>query len=408
MLPKFTIPHPPSPLFAPQFRSKRGVSLMLATMFVAAFLLVMAGLFDARFRALLSVAEKGNESQAAYLSESAAEIATLYAGLGGVGVDSAQLHADVRARLMSPLVAAAAAMGVDACANGDCVNFEVKGRTAEPIRFGQRDVFSVPEKGTGSAAESCVNRDDVEDACNWNRIYVGDSVEVPLYYTDAGGREVRLDLAGANSYFGLRVRAPCDEYAEQCVRDHRIVLYPPAVPPSPDYLSLTKDPVLIQWTIASTDGSEVLLARDLKVGDRRSGSLQENTEIFSGKINSTNTNDLYNKAIEVGFNGKALVNGQLLPPQLISGFINRSNLSKVLRLQLAGQPRRVPQDNDAFDVNDDALFVPYLEYQVLVSGSLSEEKVAIEGTASIGNTIRSFTMDRKRKATLGGFVLENF
>ncbi|MBP9718297.1 hypothetical protein KBD59_03305 [Candidatus Gracilibacteria bacterium] len=381
----------------------RGVSLMVAIMFVSAFLLIMGGLFDARLRALLAVAERGSNDVATYLAQSAAEIGSLYASVSGVGADSAQLPQETRTHLTQVLAAAASAAGIETCADGSCVSFQVRGRTVATLRFNNQNLYSVPEKGTGTAAATCANADDADDGCNWNKLFVGDSIEIPLYYTDSNGREVRLDLTQPNSYFSLRVRAPCEGYVENCPADDRIVLYPPT-DNADAYRDVKKDQVLMQWSINSTDGEITLLARDQvdrQDSKKRSLDLITNNEISSGRINDVSesafgvlSHDLSIQRIPTAVN----ILSALLP----------NNQSMVMRLNAIGQPRRNPEDREQFDINNKTFFVPFLEYQLLVSQPLSDQKIAIDGQARIGSITRDFHIDKKRKPTLGGFVLENF
>ncbi|MBI5412801.1 hypothetical protein HZA42_00455, partial [Candidatus Peregrinibacteria bacterium] len=212
-------------------RDKSGASLMIAIVFVSFFMLVMAGMFEAQLRVSASISNMEAESKAKYLMDSAQEIASYWAATAGVGENFGDLDANGQKPYLDPLYALAAELGVTNCVPAStaadqtpCVSIEVKGRNADEaaskVAFAgasASEYFSAPMKGTGDAAAACgaTTADSADDACNWNRLYVGQSVEIPLYYIDASGQPVKLFAAGAGSQdeFRLRMRTPlCAEF----------------------------------------------------------------------------------------------------------------------------------------------------------------------------------------------------
>lgn len=80
---------------------------------------------------------------------------------------------------------------------------------------------SVPVKKTGDAGDECGNSSYSKVSsslhpCNWNKIYYGDSISIPLYTVSTGtGAPVykNPDINGLNiySYMYMKVRTPCSD-----------------------------------------------------------------------------------------------------------------------------------------------------------------------------------------------------
>ncbi len=84
--------------------------------------------------------------------------------------------------------------------------------------------YYTPIPGTGDAAinDDCTVRDtdhdgdfdddeDVDHPCNWNKLMYGDSVTIPLYYTDSSGNLVLpADFTSFTGWY-LKVRTPCSD-----------------------------------------------------------------------------------------------------------------------------------------------------------------------------------------------------
>lgn len=407
-----------------------GVSLIIAIVFVSALLLVMAGLFEIRIRVIQAVGNRETEAKAQYLAESAVELASFWAATHGVGRNTTDADA---AMDLTPLISAANNLGISCddidgnATNGSqpCVGVEVVNRpadAAQKVTLGATTYFSAPIRGSGDAAgeSDCSSRPaDADDPCNWNRLAVGQTVEIPLYYENSDGTVTKLNFGtgGPPEEFKLRVKTPGN-----------IMLYPSVTAATggenPDYRNPDRDPVLVQWSIFDEGGSGVITAWDKPDAENKrlmSGYRERNTEVSSGRIN------LARPDISLGADVDPLNNFIVLQylnsggdddkhygkktdksKQLIGNAISTdtSGYTKpTLRLTLVGQPQR----SDSDDVNDRSFDVPYLEYQVLTKTTpMSDSKSLIIGRAEIGGFRKEFRKYLKRQTSASGFAIESF
>lgn len=381
------------------------------------------------------------------LAESALETAGLYASKHGIGMNVASPNIDF-------LLAGAASAGITNCADMDnnmtngaqpCVGFEVHGRAAdaEKVTFDNAQYFSAPIKGSGDAADGvdCSTVPDVDLAeadhpCNWNRMYLGHTVEIPLYYEEADGTIKKLfDPAnqGAAEEFRLRVRSQaCAVGSSGCSADGRLILYPSVTAAAggenPDYRNPDRDPVLVQWSVFDAEGNGVVTAWDETAGGKRRMTADrfQNTEISSGRINLANTTNnaeaLYNFIVLQHLNEpdeykKHRGKNSDKQAQTIGSFIATPTVTKpTLRLSLVGQPQRhfsaldfqpfeYPEDLNSREEFD----IPYLEYQFLTKESPpSGEKTLIIGWAEIGGFRKEFRKYKKRQTSASGFAIESY
>lgn len=408
-----------------------GVSLIIAIIFVSAFLLVIAGLAEAQISTIHAIGNRENEGKARYLAEGAAEHALLWAATHGIGANT--IDDPNFEDYVAPLYNDAAELGFANCADTDedstngnqpCINIEVIGRSSETVQIAGAgpSYFSIPMAGTGDAGENCtlVNASsDANDECNWNKLSVGQTVEIPLYYVDDSGLVQKLDVSSAGDFL-LRIRAPGSEELFPLFTDED------------NYRHIEKDPVLVQWTISGTStapGGQVagrtLIAKDNKEGQFRldENEADENTEISGGRINAARIAVGYlNDFIVLGKSnfrndiGRNITSQGGREAQTISTFLNQVN-NPVLRLSLVGQPRRNtssalgdfdPDNNN--HVNSSVFDISYLEYQFLTDSShaVSDSKQIIIGWAEFGGFRKEVRREIQREPTLGGFVLEQF
>jgi len=403
-------------------KNTAGVSLIIAIIFVSAFLLVIAGLAEVQIRTIRNIANRESEAKARYLAESAQELANYWVTTKGVGANSED-DANGIGLLKGALYVVAQGMGITNCVSTNCVpDFKIQSRAGAgdtfSLSFGTalpQTYYSVPIRRTGSVAKECqvdvptalaavTDMDKANDACNWNKIGVGETVEVPLYYDDQTG----TPSWGSGSFI-LRVRTPCEDYENgttNCTSGERIELYPKVGDPA--YRNRDKDKVLIQWLISSKDGGKTMVAGDKTVvvqngslrvdlSDTRDGS--KNTEISAGRIddavdNSSGSLDGF-LVLNSDQKGKDLAQSD---PQSINSFLqNVSN--PILRLSLVDQPKRQAPPS---------LNVPFLEYQLLTTNAISDTKSSLSGTIQIGDFKKEFSASQKHEPTLGGFALESF
>jgi len=85
----------------------------------------------------------------------------------------------------------------------------------ETLYIGQKGNRSIPVLGTGDAGNNCYKDFTYEDLamepdhpCNWNKLYYGDSVLVPLFVQAGPGKAKGIGDLGVTIFF-TKLRAPC-------------------------------------------------------------------------------------------------------------------------------------------------------------------------------------------------------
>lgn len=507
-------------------KNRRGVSMYVATVFVAAMMLVSASLAYQMVSGKANSERWAKKDKIEHMLASAQEAAEWIITSSGIeGADEQQLAAitaQARADLEALALEQLQAIDPDAvpadlhCDDVDPITpgqqpcFELKifgkGRPAQVIQAREADagganeaqvagaaapngaidynnvtgsgknfasgtfqfkgatVYSVPLPGTGSVAGSesttdgfavpCVNSADIDDPCNWNKLAFGESAEIPLYREekDANGATVIRGLPRGGQLY-LRMRTPCKDknesvnpnadalsraniefpntpiangdaaakllgvnpripgtdFPRNCPASDRIVLYPAATPNSPDYLSVDKDPVIVQWLVKGSGGLAELLAMErldnglrYALDDRNVINRLLNDQLSSGRLNKSREIGDY---INLNTNDKGYIISLILEqPKTILEYINlNQNFLKKPKLKLnAISPLR----KDANGRQSDEL-VPYLEYQFLTSEQIAEFQPKYEVT------VRLFGMSAKKSGKItqptGGsdFVLGN-
>lgn len=433
-------------------KNHAGVSLIISIFFVSAFMLMIADEAQIILARIRTDANWLGSDKAFYLNESVEEVANFYSAAHGVGAnwdsEAARITNSSNADLLTyitPIESLAQEIGVSSCGGGQgqtpCVDFKIKGRAEDTDKINissgtsayNGSYHSVPIINTGSAAETCDNATNADDECNWNKIELGESVQIPLYYEDANGAPQKLDVSGTNKFL-LRVRTPlCDTdqltVGGQCDSStQRILLYPKSVNTS-DFRDINKDPVLIQWIISDEGGDNSMIASDAKISRSNKRLKLDNitdaglnTELTAGRIN------------EAGNSGGGLFDFVTLDGTqkgtniltnkdgLVSDFLSKSEIKKpVLRLNLVERPRiancaTTPLTNSTYSdldykkfVNDSNCNVPYLEYQLLTTdGNLSDTKRNLEGYAIVGDFKKRFKSNIPLPVSAGGFAMESF
>ncbi|MDP4008065.1 MAG: hypothetical protein Q8P68_02630, partial [Candidatus Peregrinibacteria bacterium] len=78
------------------------------------------------------------------------------------------------------------------------------------------NTYIIPPPGEGNAGENCEragNFDEILEPCNWNKLYFGETVSIPLYTTINGQTINPPDLPDGSGpglgAFTLKVRTPC-------------------------------------------------------------------------------------------------------------------------------------------------------------------------------------------------------
>ncbi len=532
------------------FRSRRGVSLYIAIIFVMAFMILSASMVRQMISAKANQERFNKYYVLKYMQQSASEAGEWLAGhalaIGGVqsdsgGVGTSEIRQDIFDRVNNGLIDAARASGVPddflaKCADVDgdagnglqpCFDIRIVGRGSEDLgggvvggggdnanggaaggglggpqganadsgnelggpnfargRFdfrykaknysGATALYSVPLKGTGNATlvsgdkignSKCVNRNDVNDPCNWNILKYGESVQIPLFYEtkdpnhpEAPAVVHTLDMSAINRNraFFLRMRTPCKEgapsanadaytivhgqspdinlnddeagrnaalkilgapkkisgtdFPRNCDAADRVELFP-STHDAANFLTFANDPVIVQWGISDENGNTVLAAEGkddnikLKRPDfEKLNAYMTNSQLSSGRLN---------KSLEsVGVN--------------IINFINLVAVDGwtdgILRI-FAGRENDISSYIDIYDGRRlyfnmkviqelrrntvEERYVPHVEYQVLTSDPIADASSKIQVTVRLWDMTATKTVRLPSKNAPNMFVLGN-
>ncbi|MBI4994174.1 hypothetical protein HZC21_00810 [Candidatus Peregrinibacteria bacterium] len=412
------------------FKQHEGVSLIVATLFASALMLASAGLAEVMIQITRERADSNHSKMAENLVDSVIGAAASAASEKGVG---ANINSeDLSDGDLAGIFKNAGWIGVENCAdiNPDpsvkkrCLGFRVIGRTEEAARFALPSIninsptfYSVPAAyyddakkkiiGTGNASEECKDFGNADDPCYWNKIYVGERIE--LYPKVVSFAEYKNPIKN----------------------------YP--------YANPKKDPVLLQWIISDLAGAKdesLMASEDIdNQYDKRPYPKSDdpedefffvgkNTEISGGRINDaanypSNSDLILNNFIVLESHHKAKdLDYNKDDPEIGDAIVDlgkpigaTENPLPTLRLNLVGQPRqRKPfdinkgydSDLSSEDLNDFSLFVPYLEYQILTTGEpIADSKKTFSSWAQLGDFYKKSKGFKALPVTEGGFTLGN-
>lgn len=445
-------------------KTQKGVSLLIVVVFVSALMLVMAGLAEVQLAFIKDIKSRRADMRLRNLAEAVSGMAQWKAGKLNSGENTGAI--DAADPMMTALFEVAQDMGITNCADMDgddlngaqpCVSFEIEGRAqgaASTVSLNGVSYYSVPsvsvdadgEKyATGDAGIACANLTDgqiadANNACNWNKITVGQSIEIPLYWQDSQGVVTKLP-AGSN--FILRVRTPCENYVasheatSDCNAEDRIELYPRVVdnkdhPEDAPFRNIYEDKVLIGWEINDSSSGKTLIPADAKqVSNYRNwpdsfnpnlnNFAGANTEISAGRINAAASFPARQSlalnnfiVLDKEYKGKDIINPGDEPIKSIKDFLGLAEVSKpILRLMFVDRPQKTPQilgteKMTREQVRSEAYNVPYLEYQLLTASPVSDSKYTLIGFAQIEDSKMQIKKYKSMPVSAGGFVLEQF
>lgn len=199
---------------------RRGTSIVIALGLIAAITFFTIGIATTMISAIQNTASSKKALQAEYAAQGGVEMARKE--LKSLGVASG-----AGATGEAVVVKKICTEQDGNCKGGTVINdqsvystFTIKGKDSnlltlysDPTAFNYR---SIPVLGTGNADENCAaikNSSEVKlnstHSCNWNKIYYGESVEIPLYVDNGDGTwKNYYDLF--ISTFKVRVRTPCE------------------------------------------------------------------------------------------------------------------------------------------------------------------------------------------------------
>jgi len=161
-------------------RNKKGVSLIFAIIVVTALLITTVTLNEVIMRNVKRVNEMSSILQTQSSANSAFEEALVYMSENcDAGCDTSNT------------------ITVNAGDATTWAEYEVYGESAT----NDDGYYYVPIPGLGDGASECTDQTDEDDACNWNRLYYGNTVAIPLYVegeTQFNGTELDVKIRTAN------------------------------------------------------------------------------------------------------------------------------------------------------------------------------------------------------------------
>jgi len=261
-------------------------------------------------------------------------------------------------------------------------DYEITGLSAENTDEGD-GYYYVPIPGRGDAAGryeydeaySCdPNAPGVpDDECNWNKIYFGDQVSIPLY------------VSGNDSFDGdelyIRVRTPlCDDPSEggpDCSNGRKVISCkddPPSTTTELNNCDLADDKVILFWQIRGEreDGTDYVESRE---GINPMSGLRNNNEsdaeIYITSINYSLSND---------YSGDDLYNENYIVinmNDLVNPDTDHGNENTILEILTDGaDPMLYPTLTLAYveTIRNNDGAIPYLEYQIVSDIQISNDR----------------------------------
>lgn len=331
----------------------RGTSIVIALGLIAAISAFTIGIASTMLIAIQNTASSKKALQAEYSAQGGVEMAKKE--LKGMGVAYG-------AGVTSPTSIYVKQICNDGkpATNGGCPNgvnkemssyFEYTVSGKDTVKVGG-SYYTVPVGGTGSAGDDCKIGQDVGDVghpCNWNKLYNGDSVEVPLYVVTNLDTGASTDFDGLGIFsFQIKVRTPCESGIPSASCSLRY---------STDVNGQSPGKVVVNWQVSGTCGDE---------------SCGVSPTVYDGGADSFFSElDLSDGFASVDFWGdKGIDINDPSKIDLISNLL--INLDKpVLKLSFVNE------------ITDGDVSIPYLEYQILYRGGplAASYTVSINGFA---------------------------
>lgn len=172
--------------FIHSLRDVRGASIVIALSMIAAIMFFTIGMASTMIMAIQNTSDSKKAVQAEYAAQGGVELANWYLSTVEIGMDTS--YDD------SPTLSNIPYSYLDLSVTG--VDRDQRTLYANPANY-----RTLPIKGLGNAG-SCSDSSDIYADCNWNKLYYGDSIEVPLY--------IGSNIAILND-FNFRVRSPDNE-----------------------------------------------------------------------------------------------------------------------------------------------------------------------------------------------------
>jgi hypothetical protein len=344
----------------PRGNGPRGTSVVIALGLIAVITFFTIGIATTMISAIQNTASSKKALQAEYAAQGGVEVARKELKGLGVAYGGSAKTGTVYAKTMcsdgkngeNGQCGAGATLDKD-----QSVYFSYTLSPKDPWVGGTSRI--IPFRGYGDAGDNCSARKndplltDDNDPCNWNKIYYGDSVEIPLYLIKnlaAPDTATNFKNLGINRFW-IYVRTPCESgYSVDCQR-YLVNI---------DSTYFVQGNSVINWQISGSCNDEACEIVPVMDGS----AIQE------GRLQPKATVDFLSMEGQDSFDADK--------KQIIRNFLNDldpwagNNLNKpVLKLSFVKE------------VKDSGVSIPYLEYQISYT-TLGDSLAAMYSTSIDG------------------------
>jgi hypothetical protein len=300
------------------------------------------------------------------------------------------------------------------------IDAEIKGRNETPVTsctyMPGGNCYTVPTQGEGSAGDrelmpvkNALNRDcdlykptgtasDLDHECNWNRLSFGstatDRVVIPLYYTDDEGNAVEFHKdPSIQAHFVLRVRIPCKEWKSDGTCNSRYTL--------DTGTNNSENDIVLQWQITGEcdeDGKTIECGMIPWVSFKSDNTLDFlSSGISEDRINLPTLGPFV-----------VLRSSSSNPKLRAIDTLTYLNTGTILnQLPLITNPSLVLFLSKPLIEDYPKNGIPYLEYQLLSYGKISNPSAEIEAKAKVnGNNFES-KIQKSVSGALIDFAIQN-
>lgn len=371
----------------PPSKHPQAISLVFAIVMVSVLVIIAATMSASFLRATDRNYDMFKSIQAYYSGRAAMEKALAAAADEGVGFEGSET--------------AAIAWDTDGDSVDDVTGeYELFARsktldwqTDTPSTCSGTDYCYVPIPGTGNAAEGCNFEDDnaawvtdADDNCNWNTIAYGESVTIPLYYTDSGAT-VNSYATGSEDFI-LKVRTPIDPDT-----GFRYIL------------DDSTDDAILNWEFDATcnDGSDYtcFLVPLTILGDE--------TLIYESTINTSSDFMVIHAQdpFGMGYGEDDQGNTDVFIIQFLAGTYATYSLSHTITEPIF--KLTIPRYLTEFGTSE---VIPYLEYQIVTDTPISDNKIIYRSSGRAegrsGAYVRNIQASQSiENASVINFIIQN-
>jgi len=259
------------------FASPRGTSIVIALGLIAAITFFTIGIATTMISAIQNAGSSKKALQAEYAAQGGVEMARKE--LKGLGV--AYGGSDIKDVVVIDNVCNSDSPGgnCEIAKDGSTTGVDTDQSIYSSYKLSYKDpsvnsVRNIPFRGYGNAGNDCSMRKNdpafINDAdpCNWNKIYYGESVEIPLYLIKnlaSPDTAKNFKDLGINRFY-IKVRPPCvSGYAVNCQRYSADV----------DGSVFTYGNSIVNWRISGTCDDEAC----------EIGPVMDNSAVQEGRLN---------------------------------------------------------------------------------------------------------------------------